>query len=453
VGGCDTHTMSRVRSRDTTTENIQPAEAIMTITTMPPFTGTSQVHGRNGSEAGSVYDESLFFLSYSGKVGRIETIEDVEGSSRSAYNACDHTKEEWDVPALPGFMLGDSSEYLGKYAQASTVCTLSAGPDQLEYGYSAFPSSWTDEANALGLAVNKMRFGIQDSGFNLPTFLGELKDFKHLFSKNAGKLSHNSKRLPTRKGGKYPEGFDKKTLSGSIRDGLVGLLKADLTNQFVVKPMVADIQKMMTLGRHLAAQKERLTGGKPVVVRSSYKDRTEVKDDFLDPSVYTHGWVSNRVYERTITPWALIKYDSDALPDLPEVLLLADMLGFDQPLSTVWELIPFSFMVDYFIRVGDWLDQFDGQVYDVPYTILQQGYSVKTVFRSEVKTTFNSGIYRTKYQNLAPLTRYGTMRRTRYRRVPGELPYGSFTTPTISLPSLRQAGNIVDIALLRILGS
>lgn len=34
---------------------------------------------------------------------------------------------------------------------------------------------------------------------------------------------------------------------------------------------------------------------------------------------------------------------------------VADRLGLTDPLSVVWELIPFSFIVDWFVQVGDWL--------------------------------------------------------------------------------------------------
>lgn len=39
-------------------------------------------------------------------------------------------------------------------------------------------------------------------------------------------------------------------------------------------------------------------------------------------------------------------------------LLLANQLGFVNPLALAWELVPFSFMVDWFVNVGDFLNSF-----------------------------------------------------------------------------------------------
>jgi hypothetical protein len=51
-------------------------------------------------------------------------------------------------------------------------------------------------------------------------------------------------------------------------------------------------------------------------------------------------------------------------------LLLADQLGLVNPASFIWEAIPFSFLVDWFANVGEFLSNlypFPGAVVERPY--------------------------------------------------------------------------------------
>jgi hypothetical protein len=47
-------------------------------------------------------------------------------------------------------------------------------------------------------------------------------------------------------------------------------------------------------------------------------------------------------------------------------------MGLANPFAILWELVPFSFVVDYFYNVGDWLEQFNQDygvtVYNASYT-------------------------------------------------------------------------------------
>jgi len=58
-----------------------------------------------------------------------------------------------------------------------------------------------------------------------------------------------------------------------------------------------------------------------------------------------------------------------------------DAIGFGDPLSIVWEAIPFSFLADYFISVGKFLSQFDHDFYVTPISFVDFAYSVKSIQR------------------------------------------------------------------------
>lgn len=62
-------------------------------------------------------------------------------------------------------------------------------------------------------------------------------------------------------------------------------------------------------------------------------------------------------------------------------LYLANRLGLTNPASVVWELIPFSFVVDWFVNVSDFLNQFSEF----------HGVALVNPFNSIKTTTFCSG--------------------------------------------------------------
>lgn len=71
--------------------------------------------------------------------------------------------------------------------------------------------------------------------------------------------------------------------------------------------------------------------------------------------------------------------------------LQANKLGALSPLTTAWELVPFSFVVDWFVGVGDWLDAITPRI-GVIY--LAQGMVIESTYNKKVSiigTTSGSG--------------------------------------------------------------
>lgn len=81
----------------------------------------------------------------------------------------------------------------------------------------------------------------------------------------------------------------------------------------------------------------------------------------------------------------------------------ANDYGFDNPLTALWQIVPFSFLVDYFLPVGDWLDA----NYSVVNPVYADGY--KTVVRKRSVTitcdgtTSNAPVYRDSEGVIRPL--------------------------------------------------
>lgn len=65
--------------------------------------------------------------------------------------------------------------------------------------------------------------------------------------------------------------------------------------------------------------------------------------------------------------------------------MLAGQLGFTQPLSTLWELTPFSWFVDYFVNVGDMLSNLEPRFPGI-------------TFANQYTTRYSSGSFRCFYK-------------------------------------------------------
>jgi hypothetical protein len=66
------------------------------------------------------------------------------------------------------------------------------------------------------------------------------------------------------------------------------------------------------------------------------------------------------------------------LSGLNKLAAYFDVAGLGDPLSIIWEAIPFSFLVDYFVSVGRFLSQFDHDFLITPITVVDFGYSVES---------------------------------------------------------------------------
>jgi len=101
--------------------------------------------------------------------------------------------------------------------------------------------------------------------------------------------------------------------------------------------------------------------------------------------------------EYTVTPPPLT-------PSLAKAWLLMDTLGLNFNPKTIWNATRYSFLIDWFLRVGDYLDQFKEELYDATVRIRSFGCSVQWKSRLETDDkidsldgSYSSGRY-TRYQ-------------------------------------------------------
>lgn len=217
-----------------------------------------------------------------------------------------------------------------------------------------------------------------------------------------------------------------------------------LAYNFGVKPLVSDI---MALFESLSGLQEKVAWlrknqGKPVKVRFS-KDLSKsyapsggvIYDDSIEQDV-----LYIRHYSCKYRAHALIVYDTQKLNDAELALrVLCRQVGLDAGLGMLWETIPYSFLVDWVFRVGEWLDQFDSHV-TLPYTFLDVGWSVSIV-EDRCLTYYYKYPHKESF-----MTAYGA-RRTRYYREPG-IP-ASLSSVQTGLPGAEQLVLAMSLAVQR----
>lgn len=161
-----------------------------------------------------------------------------------------------------------------------------------------------------------------------------------------------------------------------IRSVLKAAIDADFIDRFVVQPTLSDISSIATAWSAVATQlfvRDNRNTGRYLGYKVTKNTSTLVKA--LDSSSSPIPWFTQPPYlsgQRTLTATttasltldvvAAVKYERD-----PEAhaKLIAQRLGLTRPLDDLWDLVPFSFLADYFVGIGDFIHQFSREISDV----------------------------------------------------------------------------------------
>ncbi len=245
-------------------------------------------------------------------------------------------------PSYPIWTIVGDTWYLGNTTPSgfgtgspSVFHPDSYGASYLTTDYSSYVSAL--QAKALGAVYEKAK----DQNVNLANFLAEIHKTKDSFVeivKRIAKVILSAKKGQFGKAWKnlVPQGTNTKQLSN---DHLLWV--------YGISPLLGDIDGM---AKQLA---EGFKDGEFIVVKS-HQSRV------VSSSQY--GYVpSSIMYRReqldirtTITVSAVLKYklSNPALQNLSQ-------LGLTNPATVAWELTPWSFVIDWLIPIGNWLDSLD----------------------------------------------------------------------------------------------
>lgn len=217
-----------------------------------------------------------------------------------------------------------------------------------------------------------------------------------------------------------------------------------LAYSFGVKPLYEDCKALMRSLKGLEAKIQWLRehSGKPVKVKFSKDLSKSLKpSDSTSRVDYETTTLRIRHFECRYKAFALIRYDVSQLNTLELALrVLTRSFGMDAFLGMAWESLPYSFVVDWVFRVGDWLDQFDSHV-SIPYIFEDVGWSINMV-EDRCKTLDYPYAWGSPTQ-----VAYG-LRRTRYYREAG-LPV-SFSSVELGKPGLDQLVLALSLCIQKI---
>lgn len=296
-----------------------------------------------------------------------------------------------------------------------------------------------DLEGALGRAYKDMLPRIEDltGGTNLINFCLELKDVKKMFSlwrSSYGVLKNLSAGILNVSYAWIPFINDLK----DMHRGLSSLSKyLDRWNR--------DAKAGVIYTRHADITQQVWTDGSQDLSGSAAGGTTG--DSYVLTNIY------HRSYSEEVRVIAHLAFKPRVVPDtgLRRLAAYFDAIGIGDPLSIVWEAIPFSFLADYFISVGRFLSQFDHDFFLTPVSIVDFGYSVKSsqTYRYAYERSYVSP-YRSPVGFIQPESYYIVRKYDRMRLCPPPISGEQAEDVDLGLlevhqPSLRQMFLMVNL--------
>lgn len=282
----------------------------------------------------------------------------------------------WDV-------LGDAGTNFGSWDNPTV------GLPRLFDNTGGLYSIWepSDTEDLCAAAIQAMTPGIKPR-LSLVNDLLELRDFKSL-----PKTIHDALNL----------------LSGSfgskgwpLRKKFATLGDAYLQKEFNVAPTVADIHSIWKSMFGLRDQVNRLIANERRYLTTHFRvplsNSAPSSDDTITGtagSTYYNPYYCRRIVSSEASFSATMDYAYD-LNGLSEQQLLfgalMDNLGVNLNPTIIWNAIPWSFVVDWVVSIGKWLDQYKTRLIEPTVLIYRSMYSVHVTRTIDLSLRFNGNV-------------------------------------------------------------
>jgi hypothetical protein len=279
--------------------------------------------------------------------------------------------------SVRSFLQGESGWYYGQSPTGSA--------DAADLGFSNMIGEFSKTAAFSGLCVAAFnKFATQmPTQVSILNFLYELKDFKE----TAKALSKIPKALKDGSLSKLVTSPIRKK-KGKFRQVPKAINDSLLSYNFQWAPFVGDIVKLINLGDSITKRLDflRKTRGKEVTIRFSKPDayaHPQLGQVILDNSL-SSDWQNRFVldtYQCNFVATCKLYQNLEGLDDMWTGLRATfAALGVNNLGKVVWNAIPFSFLLDWVLPLGNWLDRyavqpFQGQwdVYDCTTSVHEVG--------------------------------------------------------------------------------
>lgn len=263
------------------------------------------------------------------------------------WRECVHRKTSVCQPitAKAGYKASEGSWYVGRVARGANYITESAP---------ALPTKGWDESVMEGI-ISQIDLNTSDSVLlysgvlqAVPLLGGALK-FTSILNRAARNLSKS---------------FRKKPFTTVVKS----LISADFIDRFVISPTIDDARKFADATNYVLRVIETARDRN----EHAFALKTQSTDWIQNTESTGHqssGNVSNDVIYRTqrfveSKAFALLeaRYDMTAVDPIK---IWAQRVGLTRPLDSVWDLVPFSFVLDYFTRAGDFISALSDEMSSV----------------------------------------------------------------------------------------
>lgn len=355
------------------------------------WTGGESVYYQDFNQSGVPVSGKTYVTvtaSFPRKTAQFETLTSDTGKD-IFFKHCSHQRTASSNIAQSGkdhsFWLNSTTERryvnLPRYKYCNMLCKsfswYAGNPTQVRS--SDLPITGQQQDDLMGHAIRTMVPRVEDlfDKFNLLNFLFEFKDMKQMFTLWSGK-----------------KGI-RKNLSGAVLNAELGwkpfisdverIYRGVLTLRDNIRRWNSDAKRGVIYTRHcnLAVPLEDLTSIKPsstVTDQPAHPSGSSI----YNPNTGTYGqfyWWCDRTVKVETTMIAHMYFRPKPIRDI-EIedicALWVDALGIGDGASTIWNAVPFTFVVDWFWAFGEFLHQFDVDSVDVGFEVVDFGYSFKT---------------------------------------------------------------------------
>lgn len=290
------------------------------------------------------------------------------------WKPCEHNRSlsEFGDPAAAGY----SSNYIGEFGHVySSTASASSNPTQVVYsGLGGDWSTWMKWLKSAALPNDQFPSLTQeaidgfwdslDLNFNDSVLL--YADVLQMIPLAGAVFKINSvlskiSRWATRELRKKP-----------FRTVVKSAITADFVKRFVVDTTIADINSVNNvytdvLKRLNTYHTRNMSQTMNYKVTKTFDKVLETKSSVGRILYYgimikesaSHQMTRTQRSQVTLNVLADVRYQED--PNL-YAKLIAQRLGLTRPLESVWDLIPFSFVADYFLRTGDFIHELSKEV-------------------------------------------------------------------------------------------
>lgn len=331
------------------------------------------------NDYGTVTNHRLWTDEYS-------SMNDVVGNP-GQFNFVNHSRFTWknpkitslDLPGvgLPGYHVTMSPYWLPKSGTLHSwepVLTPGLGLGEGSSSYQAFVN---EAFFALGDQV--------DAYFDMPNAIRDLVDLSSLIKQvvhQGGRLWSLFSRVMSAQG--------RRVTNPPLRELSREIANTHLLNQFGVKPLIGEVSRCLDRSQKIYQRLAFLqkTAGKTFRVYHSKSVKISHSDvfSFNDGNILgAPVWLRNINESGVYSASALVQNNLLGLDDmLGGITAFLAGMGFGRLAVFAWDLVPFSFVVDYFIGLNEWIKQhLTAQPFAGSLKILDGGISFKSLLTGD----------------------------------------------------------------------